>query len=70
MEHYKQHELPDVVHGTRPLGSEAGDDETRKSYATQLTYLGYLRKWILPRWREYALTEVKAIHVEQWLKSL
>jgi integrase len=70
VEHYKQHELPDVVHGTRPLGSEAGDDETRKSYSTQLTYQGYLKKWILPRWRSYRLTEVKPVHVEEWLKSL
>lgn len=70
VEHYKQHELPDVVHGTRPLGSEAGDDETRKSYSTQSTYQGYLNKWILPRWRSYRLTDVKPIHVEQWLKSL
>ena len=70
VEHYRQHELPDVVHGTRPLGSEPGDDETRKSYSTQLTYQGYLRKWILPRWRSYRLTEVKPVQVEQWLKSL
>jgi integrase len=70
IEHYRQHELPDIVQGTRPLGSEAGEDETRKSYSTQLTYAGYLRKWILPRWRSYRLTDVKPIHVEQWLKSL
>lgn len=65
VEHYKQHELPDVVHGTRPLGSEAGDDELRKSYSTQVTYQGYLSKWILPRWRSYRLTDVKPVHVEQ-----
>ena len=35
VEHYRQHELPDIVHGTRPLGSEAGEDETRKSFSTQ-----------------------------------
>jgi integrase len=70
VEHYKQHELPDIVHGTRPLGSEAGDDETRKSYSTQSTYQGYLNKWILPRWRSYRLTDVKPVQVEQWLKSL
>lgn len=69
-EHYKQHELPDIVHGTRPLGSEAGDDELRKSYSTQVTYQGYLSKWILPRWRSYRLTDVKPVHVEQWLKTL
>lgn len=70
VEHYKQHELPDVVNGTRPPGSEAGDDETRKSYSTQLTYQGYLKKWILPRWRSHRLSEVKPVQVEQWLKSL
>jgi integrase len=70
VEHYKQHELPDIVQGTRPLGSEAGDDDTRKSYSTQSTYQGYLTKWILPRWRSYRLTDVKPVHVEQWLKSL
>jgi integrase len=70
VEHYRQHELPDIVQATRPLGSVAGEDETRKSYSTQLTYAGYLRKWILPRWRSYRLTDVKPIHVEEWLKSL
>jgi hypothetical protein len=70
VEHYRQHELPDIVQATRPLGSVAGEDETRKSYSTQLTYAGYLRKWILPRWRSYRLTYVKPIHVEEWLKSL
>src|SRR5262252_6784350 len=34
------------------------------------TYDGYLRKWILPRWRSYRLSEVKAVEVEQWLKTL
>jgi hypothetical protein len=43
-EHYKQHELPDIVDGTRPLGSEAGDDELRESFSTQVTYQGYLSK--------------------------
>ncbi len=70
VEHYRQHELPDIVHGTRPPGSEAGDDEMRKSYSTQFTYQGYLTKWILPRWRSYRLTEIKPVQVEQWLKSL
>ena len=70
VEHYRQHELPDIVNGTRPLGSQAGDDETRKAFSTQATYAGYLRKWILPRWRSYRLTDVKAVQVEQWLKSL
>jgi integrase len=30
----------------------------------------YLNKWILPRWRSYRLSEVKAVDVEAWLKTL
>ncbi len=66
--HYRQHELPDVFFKGKPAASAA--EEERKSYATQVTYDGYLRKWILPRWRSYRLTEVKAVEVEKWLKSV
>ena len=44
--------------------------EGRKSYATQETYEGYLKKWILPRWRSYRLGDVKTVQVEQWLHSV
>ena len=55
VEHYREKELgPDCT-------------KTRK---TQATYVGYFRKWILPRWGSYHVTEVKAVAVEQWLRSL
>ena len=66
--HYRQHELPDVFNKTKPISSSA--DEDCKSYATQVTYEGYLKKWILPRWRAHRLTDIKAVEVEKWLKSL
>jgi integrase len=66
--HYREHELPDISHKQQP--SNVREEETRKSYATQETYEGYLRKWILPRWRSYLLCEVKAVEVEAWLKTL
>src|SRR5208283_1441353 len=66
--HYRQHELPDTFNKTKP-GLDAADED-RKSYSTQVTYEGYLKKWILPRWRPYRLTDVKATEVEKWLKSL
>jgi hypothetical protein len=47
--HYRQHELPDTFNKTKPVPDAA--DEDRKSYSTQVTYEGYLKKWILPRWR-------------------
>ncbi|HKT13317.1 MAG TPA: hypothetical protein VJW77_15975 [Terriglobia bacterium] len=45
--HYRQHELPDVFGKCKPTPDVA--QEERKSYATQVTYDGYLRKWIVPR---------------------
>ena len=66
--HYRQHELPDIFNKTKP-GLDAADED-RKSYSTQATYEGYLKKWILPRWRACRLTDVKATEVEKWLKSL
>ena len=55
IEHYREKEL-----GTNC-------SKTRK---TQVTYEGYFNKWILPRWGSYRVTEVKAVAVEQWLRSL
>lgn len=68
LNHYRQHELPDVFSKSKP--AQNATDEDRKSYATQVTYEGYLKKWILPRWRLYRLDEVKAVDVEAWLKTL
>src|SRR6516164_3061820 len=55
-----------------PVGQAGGirQVEGRKSYATQDTYEGYLKKWILPRWRSYRLGNLKTVQVEQWLHSL
>jgi len=66
--HYCQHELPDVFIEGKPKPNAT--EEEHKSYATQVTYGGYLRNWILPRWRSYRLTEVKAVDVEKWLRTL
>ena len=66
--HYREHELPDIFFKEEP--ERISDEDERKSWSTQDTYDGYLRKWILPRWRSYLLSEVKAVAVEQWLKTL
>ena len=55
-EHYRQREL-------RP-------DTVWKTHSTKVTYEGYLNKWILPRWGNYALARVNAGEVELWLRSL
>jgi integrase len=56
VDHYRQHELkPDTVW---------------KTHSTKVTYQGYLRKWILPRWEAYTLVRINAGEVELWLRSL
>jgi integrase len=35
-----------------------------------VTYEGYLKKWINPRWGGCRLTDIKAVDVEKWLKTL
>lgn len=70
VEHYRQHEMPDIFYKNPELPDCVAKDEDRKSFATQHTYQGYLKKWILPRWKCYRLLDIKAVHVEQWLKTL
>ena len=55
VEHYREKEL--------------GEDSS-KTYATSRTYQGYFRKWILPRWGQYKLKDVRSVAVEEWLRSL
>lgn len=55
-QHYQQREL-------RPSNQD-------KNYSTKAGYACYLRKWIVPRWGEHSLPRVRAIEVEEWLKSL
>ena len=54
VDHYRQTEL-------------LADNKTEK---TRTTYLVYLRKWILPKWGREYLHDIKAVAVEQWLRSL
>ena len=62
--------MPDIFYKKSQLPEDVAKDENRKAHATQDTYEGYLKKWILPRWRSYRLPDVKSVHVEQWLKSI
>jgi len=45
-------------------------EESGKTFATIRTNEGYLKRWILPRWSSYRLKDVKAVIVEEWLRSL
>jgi integrase len=57
IEHYKTTELIDQ-----------GDEG--KSFSTRHRYESCLRRWIVPRWGEHQLEEIKTVAVEQWLRQL
>jgi len=45
-------------------------DDNRRSYSTRKTYSFLLKRWIIPRWGNYELSEVRTVEVESWLRSL
>jgi len=59
--------VPSVSHDGRENEMCEGEGKT---FATIRTNEGYLDRWILPRWSSYRLKDVKAVIVEQWLRSL
>jgi integrase len=65
--HYRQHELSS---NDLTINSSHITDVDEKRFSTIDTYEGYLRNWVLPRWGECVLSDVKTIHLENWLMSL
>src|SRR5256885_10778181 len=49
---------------------ELSPDNTWKSYSTKKGYENYLKRWIVPKWGEFALCRIKPIEVELWLRPL
>jgi integrase len=49
---------------------ELARDDNWRSFSTRRNYEFNLRKWIIPRWGNYELGEVRTIEVESWLRSL
>jgi hypothetical protein len=45
-------------------------EELPERYSTGRSYRSYIEKWVEPKWKEYSLTEVKTLAVEQWLAAL
>jgi len=48
----------------------AGDSNGRKAFSTRDGYECYLDNWILPRWQNHKLNQVKPVAVEAWLDSI
>jgi integrase len=58
--HFESKELPE----------EDDPEGEGRAFSTKYNSRCYLRKWILPKWGEYELDEIKAVAVEDWLRSL
>src|ERR1035438_6750609 len=48
----------------------AGDSNGRKAFSTREGYECYLDNWILPRWQDHKLNQIKPVAVEAWLDSI
>ena len=47
-----------------------GDGHSRKSFPTRAAYECYLNNWILPRWKDHRLEQIKPVTVEEWLDGI
>ena len=43
---------------------------TWRSYSTKNIYKVYLKRWVIPKWSEHHLSDIRTIEVESWLRSL
>ena len=43
---------------------------TWRSYSTKSIYKVYLKRWVVPKWSEHLLSDIRTIEVESWLRSL
>ena len=48
----------------------AGESRGRKAFSTRSGYECYLKNWILPRWGNVRLDQVKPVAMEEWLDSI
>jgi integrase len=48
----------------------AGESKGRKAFSTRAAYECYLNRWILPRWGDLKIDQVKSVAVEEWLDSI
>ena len=49
---------------------ELAHDDNWRSYSTRRNYKFYLERWIIPKWGNYSLDQVRTIEVESWLRGL
>jgi integrase len=47
-----------------------GESHGRKAFSTRSAYECYLENWVLPRWGEHRLDQIKPVAVEEWLDGI
>jgi hypothetical protein len=47
-----------------------GESKGRKAFSTRAGYECYLNVWILPRWGDHSIDQVKSVAVEEWLDGI
>lgn len=52
------------------LKEMANESRERKAFSTRSGYECYLKNWILPRWGNVRLDQVKPVAMEEWLDSI
>jgi integrase len=55
VEHYREKEMT---------------EDSNKSFSTRTAYAVYLRNWIEPKWGTFALSDMRTVAVEDWLRTL
>ena len=58
--HYIEHELP----------KNQEDATIPKAHSTAMTYVRYLKKWIIPRWEDRIALSMEPLEIENWLREL
>jgi hypothetical protein len=48
----------------------AGEKQGRKAFSTRVAYESYLNGWIVPRWGDLRIDQIKSVAVEEWLDSI
>jgi hypothetical protein len=48
----------------------AGEKQGRKAFSTRAGYESYLNCWIVPRWGDLRIDQIKSVAVEEWLDSI
>jgi integrase len=47
-----------------------GEKQGRKAFSTRAGYESYLKGWIIPRWGDHNIDQVRSVSVEEWLDSV